>query len=60
MSLEHTARRAGHDLREANTPDIEAALAEFQRAVPRRGRAHAGGAMLSVAAALLIAVATTR
>ena len=60
MSFEDTARRAGHDLREANTPDIEAALAEFQRAVPRRRRAHAGGAMLSVAAALVIAVAATR
>ena len=34
MSFEEVARRAGHDLREARGVDVEAAFAEFQRAVP--------------------------
>ena len=60
MSFEEVARRAGHDLREARGVDVEAAFAEFQRAVPRRRRAHRTAAMCGIAAALIVAMAGSR
>jgi hypothetical protein len=60
MGFEDTARKAGMDLREATHGDIEAALAELQRAVPRRRRARISVVTFSVAAALVVAVAASR
>jgi hypothetical protein len=60
MNIDDTARRAGQDLREACHVDIEAAFAEFQRAVPRRRRARTAATSFAVAAAVVVAVAVSR
>ena len=60
MGFEDTARKAGMDLREASQGDVDAAFAEFQRAVPRRRRARISVVTFSAAAALVVAVAASR
>jgi hypothetical protein len=60
MGFDETARKAGIDLREATHGDVEAALAELQRAVPGRRRARISVVTFAVAAALVVAVAASR
>jgi hypothetical protein len=60
MSIDDLARRAGQDLRQVTSVDVEAALEDLQRAVPRRRRAHAVAATCVVLAVLVLLAGTTR